>query len=192
MHTLPRNLRFSWAWLESFRCFVNYNINMQGLVRISAALADPNRVRLLAACFDGELCVCQLVALVGLSNAAVSKHLSLLRDAGLLESRKQGRWVYYRLPEEPGAAAGEAIGWVRRHVGEAMDRDRGLMKQILGLEPVELCRMQRAGCCVVGSEKKSKQERRSGSPSHQEQERRQAGRLSRQERQGARDERSEV
>jgi len=49
----------------------------------------------------GELCVCQLIELMGLSPSTVSKHLSILRDAGLLDSRKDGRWVYYRLADEP-------------------------------------------------------------------------------------------
>jgi len=125
---------------------------METLTRIAAALADPHRVRLLNACVEGEWCVCQLVELLGLSNAAVSKHLSVLRDAGLLASRKEGRWVHYRLPEEPGDAAAGAIGWVRRHSGGLSEEDRARLGLILAVEPVELCRMQRAGCCVVGDE----------------------------------------
>ncbi|USN98436.1 MAG: winged helix-turn-helix transcriptional regulator [Phycisphaeraceae bacterium] len=122
---------------------------MDDLVQISAALSDATRVRLLAACLDGERCVCQLVALAGLSNAAVSKHLSLLRDAGLLESRKEGRWVYYRLPAEPGPVVRDAIEWVRRHAKGEIERVRKLMNQVLVLEPAELSRMLRAGCCVI-------------------------------------------
>jgi DNA-binding transcriptional ArsR family regulator len=120
---------------------------MDHLVRITTALADPGRVRLLAACFGGERCVCQLVALLGLSNAAVSKHLSLLRDAGLLASRKQGRWVYYRLPEEPGPAAGEAIAWVRRHAEAdgVIRSDREQLDRILAVDPAVVCRLLREG-----------------------------------------------
>jgi len=120
---------------------------MNDLIRISNALADLSRVRLLAMCFDGERCVCQLVALLGLSNASVSKHLSLLRDAGLLSSRKQGRWVHYRLPAEPSAPAAEAIGWIRRHGAEdsVFASDREQMKQILTIDPGALCRVLRAG-----------------------------------------------
>ena len=123
---------------------------MSDVVRIAAALSDPSRVRLLWACFGGERCVCQLVELLGLSNATVSKHLSLLRDAGLLVSRKEGRWVHYRLPPEPSEAAREATEWVRRHGEGLRSDDRDRMERIVSLEPAELCRMQRAGCCVVG------------------------------------------
>ena len=121
------------------------------LVRVTSALADPSRVRLLAACFGGERCVCQLVELLGRSNATVSKHLAILRDAGLLDSRKEGRWVYYRLPDEPSPEAGDAIGLVRRHAAGdgVIGADVEQMERILAVEPTVLCRSQRAGCCVV-------------------------------------------
>ncbi len=120
------------------------------IIRVFAALADTSRVQLLAACFDGERCVCQLVELLGRSNATVSKHLAILREAGLLDSRKQGRWVYYRLPDEPSPEAADAIGLVRRHADTDMiARDHRRMEQILAVEPTVLCRNQRAGCCAV-------------------------------------------
>ena len=123
---------------------------MNELVRISAALADATRLTLLSACLDRELCACQLVALAGLSNAAVSKHLSLLRDAGLLQSRKQGRWVHYRLHDTPSPAAADAIAWVRAHGGQSARATHERMEQILAIDPAELSRMQREGCCVIG------------------------------------------
>jgi DNA-binding transcriptional ArsR family regulator len=69
--------------------------------RVFGALSDGNRLRLLFALRHGELCVCQLIELMGLSPSTVSKHLSILRDAGLLDSRKEGRWVYYRFADQP-------------------------------------------------------------------------------------------
>ena len=73
---------------------------MKQALRVFGALSDENRVRLIYALRHGELCVCQLIELMGLSPSTVSKHLSILRDAGLLDSRKQGRWVYYRLADQ--------------------------------------------------------------------------------------------
>ena len=64
------------------------------------AAADPNRARVLKMLEGGELCVCQIVAVLGLSQSTVSRHLSLLRGAGLVEERKEGRWVHFRLAEE--------------------------------------------------------------------------------------------
>jgi DNA-binding transcriptional ArsR family regulator len=70
---------------------------MREATRVFAALSDESRLRLVFALRHGELCVCQLIALLGLAPSTVSKHLSLLRDAGLVDARKEGRWVYYRL-----------------------------------------------------------------------------------------------
>ena len=69
---------------------------MDDLMDILKALADENRLRLLRALQGGELCVCRLIALVELAPSTVSKHLSILRAARLVESRKEGRWLYYR------------------------------------------------------------------------------------------------
>jgi DNA-binding transcriptional ArsR family regulator len=63
------------------------------------AAADPNRARILKMLEGGQLCVCQIVAALGLSESTISKHLSVLRAAGLVEERKEGRWVYCRLAE---------------------------------------------------------------------------------------------
>ena len=64
---------------------------------VSRSIADPTRVRILKMLEPGELCVCQITAILGLAPATVSKHLSLLKMAGLLSQRKDGRWVFYRL-----------------------------------------------------------------------------------------------
>ncbi len=74
---------------------------MRTTTRLFAALSDETRLRLLMALRRGELCVCQLVALLELAPSTISKHLSLLRDAGLVEARKDGRWVHYRLASDP-------------------------------------------------------------------------------------------
>ena len=119
------------------------------LTRVSSALADPNRVRLLAACLEQERCVCQLVALIDLSNASISKHLGQLRDAGLLQSRREGRWVHYKLPEVPDPIVAQAIGMVRAHaLSDALiQNDQQTLSNIDAIEPNELARMQREGCC---------------------------------------------
>ncbi len=74
---------------------------MRAAARLFGALSDESRLRLLFALRHGELCVCQLIALMERAPSTVSKHLSLLRDAGLVDSRKHGRWVYYRLAVHP-------------------------------------------------------------------------------------------
>jgi ArsR family transcriptional regulator len=79
-----------------------------GLAELFKALADPARVQLLSlikAQPDGE-CACNLIDAVGLSQPTVSYHLKVLHDAGLLDRRRQGSWVYYRIvPEQLNALA---------------------------------------------------------------------------------------
>lgn len=97
----------------------NYaNEQLGQAVGIAAALADGGRVRILHALQGGELCVCQLVELLGLAPSTVSRHLSLLRQAGLLETRRDGRWIHYRLAPRPrGSVVAQALGWSLKHAG---------------------------------------------------------------------------
>jgi DNA-binding transcriptional ArsR family regulator len=69
------------------------------LVDTYKALAHPARLRILAMLRGGELCVCQVTAVLGLAASTVSAHLAELRRAGLVEEQKEGRWVRYRLGE---------------------------------------------------------------------------------------------
>jgi len=90
-----------------------YHKDLDSLVTLSRALADPNRVRALLALRGRELCVCQLVELLELAPSTVSKHLTQLKQAGLVESRKKGRWVYYRPPDQDTPEpVRQALQWV--------------------------------------------------------------------------------
>lgn len=66
---------------------------------VAKAIADPSRVRILKLLESGELCVCQITTVLDLAPATVSKHLAGLKTAGLLQQRRDGKWVYYRLAE---------------------------------------------------------------------------------------------
>jgi DNA-binding transcriptional ArsR family regulator len=68
--------------------------------KLFQAMADPTRIRLLSALFSTELCVCDLAALVGMTQSAISHQLRLLRDWHLVKARKDGRIVYYTLDDE--------------------------------------------------------------------------------------------
>ena len=64
------------------------------------AVSDPTRVRILSALSYQELCVCDIAAVLGMSQSAISHQLRLLRIMGLVVSRKEGRMVYYTLDDE--------------------------------------------------------------------------------------------
>ena len=66
---------------------------------VSKAVADTSRARILKLLEGGELCVCQITAVLNLAPATVSKHLAMLKVAGLLQQRREGKWIHYRLAE---------------------------------------------------------------------------------------------
>jgi DNA-binding transcriptional ArsR family regulator len=68
-------------------------------VRIFKALADINRLKIIKLLKEGELCVCELTAVLTTSQSTVSHHLSVLKNAGLIKERKEGKWSYFRLSE---------------------------------------------------------------------------------------------
>ncbi len=118
---------------------------MREILDITKALADGNRLRVLMALRGGELCVCQIVELLQLAPSTTSKHMAILRQARLVESRKDGRWMYYRLPERDAPkAVREAVAWVRRHLADAPQivRDEKELKKILRMDPEEICKGQ--------------------------------------------------
>lgn len=80
---------------------------------LARALGDENRARILMALRRGPLCVCQITAFLDLAPSTTSKHLSILRHCRCIEGFKQGRWVYYRLPQagsDPQVAG--ALAWL--------------------------------------------------------------------------------
>ena len=114
---------------------------MRELMAIVRALADENRTRIMMFLRGGEMCVCQIVQMLHLAPSTVSKHLDVLHQAGLIESRKEGRWVYYRLPEAPCLCARQAIAWLRACL--AKDRrialDGRQSKAVLKMDKEKLC-----------------------------------------------------
>ena len=111
---------------------------------ITKALSDPGRVRILLALRKGELCVCQITELFGLATSTVSKHLSILTHAGLTLSRKDERWVYYRLPENANTEVTEALDWVMKSLGRsaAAREDAAKLRKILQMDVQDICRRQ--------------------------------------------------
>lgn len=67
--------------------------------RIFKALADSNRLKIVKLLKDGELCACELTIALSSSQSTVSHHLSVLKNAGLIKERKEGKWSYFRLSE---------------------------------------------------------------------------------------------
>lgn len=75
---------------------------MMELTRVFKALSDSNRIRIIEMISEKPLCVCEITAVLDLATSTVSKHLSILKDAGLILDEKDGKWVNYRLNETDG------------------------------------------------------------------------------------------
>jgi ArsR family transcriptional regulator, arsenate/arsenite/antimonite-responsive transcriptional repressor len=119
---------------------------MRATLRATKALADLQRVRILMMLGPGELCVCQVMEVLGLAPSTVSKHLSVLSAAGLVDSRKDGRWMYYRLPEaSTGAFVRPVLNWLAETLekDETVQRDARKLKAVVRCDPGSLCRRQR-------------------------------------------------
>ena len=89
------------------------------LTRLFRALGDETRVRIVALLTHGELCVCHLEQALGLSQPGASRHLAILKAAGIVDSRREGTWVYYRIIEQEYASAGRVLELVAATFGSA-------------------------------------------------------------------------
>jgi ArsR family transcriptional regulator len=119
---------------------------MKSTLRVTKALGDVQRVRILLLLEEGELCVCQIIEVLGLAPSTVSKHLYLLSSAELVEMRKDGRWAYYRLPEgEAADSVRPVLEWLKEALKDdaTIEQDRVLLKQVRTLNQCEVARGQR-------------------------------------------------
>lgn len=118
---------------------------MRQFLNITKALSDENRVRVLMALRAGELCVCEIIDMLGLAPSTVSKHMSILLQADLVECRKDGRWHYYRLAGSEVSPAGPATHeWMAALLKDdkRVAQDLKQMKKICragGREAAECC-----------------------------------------------------
>jgi ArsR family transcriptional regulator len=114
-------------------------LELGAVSRLFRALGDELRVRMVALLTHGELCVCHLEAALELPQPTCSRHLAILRAAGVVERRRDQRWVYYRLAEQ-------ADPYCRRQLGELV-RAFG-QKDVLRRDVARLLRTQGPGRCA--------------------------------------------
>jgi DNA-binding transcriptional ArsR family regulator len=114
-------------------------------LNITKALSEENRLRILLSLERQELCVCQLTELLELAPSTVSKHVSVLRQARLVNGRKDGRWMFYRIAGDGSPAeVKEAIAWVKKSLSrnERIRQDEKCLKEILKIDREVLCNRQ--------------------------------------------------
>lgn len=96
-------------------------VPLDHLAEIASALGEPKRLLALAMLERGELCLCDLTDALALSPSTVSNHMAILKRAGLVESRKEGRWAHFRLADtDPSPAISEVLRWVLGHLPDSV------------------------------------------------------------------------
>jgi len=109
---------------------------------VMKSVADPTRVRILKLLEAGEMCVCQIVAVLELNQSTISKHLFLLKMAGLVRERQQKKWVHYSLDGSEGMPYARKMlatlkGWLNDDPVMERDRKREALAREIG--PVDIC-----------------------------------------------------
>lgn len=117
---------------------------MDEFIYITKAISDPNRVRALMALRNQELCVCRIIELLQLAPSTVSKHLTILKQAGLILSRKDGRWMHYRLPNK-NSPVWTTLDWVFQSLDHSpnIKADRKRLAEIVATDIEELTQIYR-------------------------------------------------
>lgn len=129
---------------------------MNDVLSAAKALSDENRIRVLMFLRSGELCVCQIIEMLGLAPSTISEHMAVLHRAGLVEARKEGRWIFYRLPDGGGSgAARSALRWIRDSLTSdgVVCGDARRLKWIKRTPVAELCRCYKPGRCAASGDR---------------------------------------
>ena len=93
------------------------------LVTIFHALSDETRLRIIACLKDGEQCVCDLTDAFQTGQSRLSFHLKVLKEAGLVTDRPEGRWIYYALNEETLDQLQDLMDWISRPAPRSTKRN---------------------------------------------------------------------
>ena len=108
--------------------------DVRPLTRLFRALGDETRLRIIALLAHGELCVCHVESALGLSQPNCSRQLGILKSSGVVDSRREGTWVYYRITEQETASVTNVLQVLTRTFGaeRALRADHARLKKNCG------------------------------------------------------------
>jgi ArsR family transcriptional regulator len=111
---------------------------LEKLEIIFNALSDKNRIRIIKMLQKKSLCVCEITAILKLAASTVSKHLSILRDAGLIRDWKDGKWINYEINPEPDVMISNTLLFVQMQIenDETVKHDREIINRV---DRIKLC-----------------------------------------------------
>jgi len=121
---------------------------MRDLETALKAAGDPTRTRILKLLQERDLCVCQVQAVLGLAPSTVSKHLAILKGAGLVEDRREGKWIHYGIASgSRNPYAPKLLGLLKGPLDEdpRVQQDRKRLRAVLKVPLAKLCAPKERG-----------------------------------------------
>ena len=115
---------------------------MREFIGLGQAIVDPTRVRIIAALRPRELCVCELVDALEISQSTLSTHLQVLRQTGMVTTRKEGRWIYYSLTDRKADLFDALFSHIQPDADPRLRRDAARIARRLAI--------RENGRCVLG------------------------------------------
>ena len=114
---------------------------LQAAASVFKALSDPTRLRILGLLLTGEVCVCHIHETLRISQPKASRHLAYLRAAGLVDARRDGLWMHYKLSDLPDPVLQSIAEMVRHELThlDTVQKDTGRLQK-------------KTGCCVPSVE----------------------------------------
>lgn len=107
---------------------------MQELLSVFKALSDETRLKMLKIIGKGEICVCDLVSVLSVSQPKISFHLNVLKAAGLIKDRKQGKWVHYSINDSDMFKRFLMLSVLERISDEEMNKDFTRLEKVLAVK----------------------------------------------------------
>jgi ArsR family transcriptional regulator len=123
---------------------------MDDLLSIFKALSDETRIRILKLLEEGELCVCDIVAALDMIQPKVSFHLCVLKEAGLLKDKKQGKWIHYCIDDTDIFRRFLILSVLERMSEGVIQEDKKRLKQFLRNKKVKgnlIALKDKKACC---------------------------------------------
>lgn len=123
---------------------------MDKILNIFKALSDITRLKILKLLENGELCVCDLVAALDMIQPKVSFHLSILKEAGLIKDRKQGKWVHYKINDSDLFRRFLLLSTLEKISEESIEKDFIRLKEFLKIkEQKSVIYQPSEACCRI-------------------------------------------
>jgi len=110
---------------------------MKDILNIFKALSEETRLRVLKLLDHGELCVCDIVAALDMIQPKISFHLAVLKDAGLIKDRKQGKWVHYKIDDSDMFRRFLILSTLERISAESVKKDNKRLAEFLKNKTVQ-------------------------------------------------------